>query len=152
MNASLSSASTYPRRRWGSCKPQDRRSGNNHLNMKTCITHPDILVKETTMWGVRWKCPVFGCSVIWWDGPTSTPADAETRKLRSKCHELFDPLWKERVLFKRRVDAYKWMSEVMETKKGETHIGMFNKEQCLKLLEALKANPLPPNPSQQPNF
>lgn len=106
-----------------------------------CIIHPEVLVKEITPWGLRFKCPVPSCTVACWDGSTSTPADAETRKLRNYCHRLFDPLWRGRKVFKGRWDAYKWMSSVMGTKGNKTHIGMFNKEQCLTLLEALTKPP-----------
>jgi hypothetical protein len=80
-----------------------------------------------------------------WEGKTSTPADDETRTLRSKCHVKFDPLWKRvdgkrtrRNKFVTRTDAYQWMQSVMGISKDKCHIGMLDKEQCERLLKILE--------------
>lgn len=87
-----------------------------------------------TKFGRQWRCMVSGCTVACWDGPTSTPADDETRALRKLCHQAFDPLWQPGARFPGRNAAYRWLREFMSLSKHETHIGMFDAEQCRKLL------------------
>lgn len=63
------------------------------------------------------------------DRPLGTLANAELRRLRLKAHELFDPLWKERGVFPKREDAYRWLQ--MRLGKGDAvHIGEASNEVC----------------------
>lgn len=103
-----------------------------------CPTHDVALTATDTRYGVRHGCPVNGCTVVCWDGSTSTPADQETRDLRHACHDAFDPLWKRRERFKHRAQAYVWLQSVMGLPASEAHVGMFDAEQCRKLLAAIK--------------
>lgn len=103
-----------------------------------CPAHGDTMTATETRYGPRHAYTVDGCSVVCWDGRTSTPADAETRQLRHKCHEAFDPLWKEKRRFRNRWRAYKWLIAVMGTRPERTHIGMFDRQQCMRLLELLE--------------
>lgn len=96
------------------------------------------MVCEWTRYGIRYRCPEPLCTVACWDGSTSTPANAETRALRQRCHELFDPLWQTRSHFRSRTDAYRWMATIMGCKVSNCHIGMFSKEGCLKLISELE--------------
>lgn len=99
-----------------------------------CPVHElTILTPQQTRYGVRYSCPALGCTVACWSGSTSTPADAETRAARSKCHDLFDPLWKRKSRFKTRGEAYRWLQVMMDLPKDRAHIGMFNLEQCQAL-------------------
>jgi hypothetical protein len=66
--------------------------------------------------------------------PLGIMANKELRALRIKCHYVFDKLWKSKYL--KRWEAYKYLSELM--KMGDAHIGNFNKEECLILLDKLK--------------
>ena len=60
-------------------------------------------------------------------------ADAELRVRKSKAHAAFDPLWKE---FKiDRGECYKWLARKMDLSPLETHIGMFDMEQCAKVIQ-----------------
>lgn len=102
-----------------------------------CPTHFVPLEDHITRYGVRWMCPITGCTVVCWGGGTSTPADQETRDLRHACHEAFDPLWRDRTKFKSRPKAYLWLGKVMGLPKEEAHIGMFSATQCKKLLAIL---------------
>lgn len=61
-----------------------------------------------------------------------TLANKELRELRKKAHECFDPLWKNKTYS--RSSAYKWLSEKLGIPVGKTHIAMFNKEQCKKVI------------------
>jgi len=56
-------------------------------------------------------------------------ANAELRKHKKLAHEKFDALWKNGCMS--RSDAYAWLSKMMNIEPDFTHIGMFNKEQCL---------------------
>lgn len=73
-----------------------------------------------------------------WDGETSTPADEETRGLRRQCHEEFDRLWKDRPRRFTRTEAYQWLARVMNVDEKEAHIGMFDKDQCERLLRKVR--------------
>ena len=44
--------------------------------------------------------------------PLGTPADAELRLLRRKCHKVFDEKWKSGRMT--RKEAYKYLAEIME--------------------------------------
>jgi ssDNA-binding Zn-finger/Zn-ribbon topoisomerase 1 len=67
--------------------------------------------------------------------PLGIPADAETKKLRIEAHKLFDKLWENSNMT--RTQAYQKLQNLMNMTKEEAHIGKFNKEQCLKMIEIL---------------
>ncbi len=106
-----------------------------------CPVHGDTMEGKRTKYGRRWGCTEPGCTVACWDGSTSTPADDETRALRHRCHEAFDPLWKQKVRWPSRAQAYRWLRTFMDVGQNENHIGMFGKNQCLKLLAELEKVP-----------
>ena len=54
-------------------------------------------------------------------------ADAELRTLKSEGHAVFDPLWKERKIFKSRKKAYEWLSEDMDLPIGKSFSASWNK-------------------------
>ena len=56
-------------------------------------------------------------------------ADKTLRELKHQGHELFDPLWKNKV-FSSRPKAYYWLSKQMGIRRDLTHFGMFDEEQC----------------------
>lgn len=106
-----------------------------------CPIHSVELTETCTRWGARYSCPEFGCTVVWWSGGrTSTPADAETRALRHRCHEAFDRLWvtaKKRNRGRRRQRAYDRLANAMGLRREHTHFGMFDAAQCLLALEII---------------
>jgi hypothetical protein len=57
-------------------------------------------------------------------------ADNELRIWKNKGHNIFDPLWRDKKLFKSQREAYKWLSKKMEIPLEHTHFGMFTIEQC----------------------
>ena len=79
-----------------------------------------------------------------WDGPTSSPADKETRDARVAAHAALDPLWRigGKGRTKRRTALYKTLSMMLGLPMKETHIGMFTAEQCAAVVEFCK--PLAP--------
>lgn len=67
---------------------------------------------------------------------TKTPlgrlANAELRKFKSLAHRAFDPLWKKGGM--KRSEAYKALATEMSIPKKECHIGMFDVEQCKRVI------------------
>jgi ssDNA-binding Zn-finger/Zn-ribbon topoisomerase 1 len=71
--------------------------------------------------------------------PLGKPADQETKDARIEAHNIFDMLWKGIGPLTRK-EAYKWMQEKMGLSEAEAHIGMFDKEQCEKLIQVVIEN------------
>ena len=69
--------------------------------------------------------------------PLGSLANAQLRALRIQVHELFDPLWKQRIIGNRHA-AYRWLVKVMEVDYNQCHIGMFNDDQCRKAIQLLR--------------
>jgi len=70
--------------------------------------------------------------------PLGTLANAALRDLRMQCHKVFDQKWKSGRMS--RTKAYVWLQERMYLSPDKAHIGMFDKNQCNKLLKILKEN------------
>ncbi|MBO6266801.1 MAG: DUF3268 family zinc-finger domain-containing protein [Synergistaceae bacterium] len=71
------------------------------------------------------------------DRPLGRLANSELRKWRNAAHAAFDPLWQQGEYKRRRNDAYAWLAEKMGLPKEETHIGMFDVEQCRSVIEII---------------
>lgn len=69
------------------------------------------------------------------DIPLGRLADAELRKWKNAAHKAFDYLWQCGPFFRRRNDAYKWLSIQMHLPIRKTHIGMFDVEQCKTVIK-----------------
>lgn len=70
-------------------------------------------------------------------------ANKELREWKKKAHSVFDPLWRKKMdqgynKHEARSGAYEWLSKEMGTLKEYTHIGMFDVEQCKKVVELCK--------------
>lgn len=74
--------------------------------------------------------------------PLGVLADAEHRLLKMKCHSIFDPHWlpsnHDRGRRAMRMKCYARLATEMNLTIGETHFGMFTKEQCKQALELIK--------------
>lgn len=102
------------------------------------------MVPRNSSWGRFWGCSTYPkCknthAAHQSDGsPMGKPADPETKKGRIRAHAVFDTLWQKNEFAKKppmkRKQAYAWLREVMELNHEEGHIGMFNTEQCEKLI------------------
>ena len=68
--------------------------------------------------------------------PLGTLANSKLRDLRMKCHGSFDRIWKSKEMT--RSKAYRWLQQQMGLSSQEAHIGMFNEQQCRKLLGILQ--------------
>lgn len=70
-------------------------------------------------------------------------ANAELREWKKEAHKYFDPLWQKKIQqgskkHDARRLAYKWLSEQMSIPIRETHIGMFDVDQCKQVVEICK--------------
>jgi len=104
---------------------------------RRCPAHDCELVSSDTRWGVRLSCPEPECTVACWMGSTSTPADDETRAARMKAHTAFDALWRSgtRGDGRRRSNLYAELAEYLELPPRQTHIGMFDRAMCQRVIE-----------------
>lgn len=99
-----------------------------------CTKHRQTRLKPTdTKYGLRYSCPVEGCTVVLWDGSTSTPADYETRQARIEAHSWFDALWQSGIFTRKK--AYKKLAAHLGLSPRKTHIGHFNKDQCQRTID-----------------
>lgn len=103
-----------------------------------CPNHKSVMRCSPSRYGPRYACDEPGCTVVCWNNKTSTPADAETRALRSRCHALFDERWKSGR--ESRDESYRWLRRVMGLTREDAHIGKFSKAQCEQLLAILGAS------------
>jgi len=82
--------------------------------------------------------------------PLGRLANAELRIAKIDAHKYFDNLW-QRKLIKRRKErgnnykkhwargsGYKWLAEQMGLESKDCHIGMFDVQQCKKVVEICK--------------
>jgi hypothetical protein len=72
--------------------------------------------------------------------PLGRLANKELREAKKKAHFYFDQLWKKAVKQGRskleaRNSAYDWLCIELRIPRELTHIGMFNVEQCEKVIE-----------------
>jgi len=107
-------------------------------NKMRCTIHSARELEPTkTKYGTRYSCPVGGCTVVQWDGSTSTPADFATRQARIEAHSWFDALWQSGIFSRKR--AYKKLAAHLDLPARKTHIGHFNKDQCHRTIDFCRA-------------
>ncbi len=73
------------------------------------------------------------------DIPLGTLANEELRRYRKTAHFYFDQIWMKPLRITTRYKAYDWLSKQLGISKEYTHIGMFEKEECLKTIELSQA-------------
>ena len=61
-------------------------------------------------------------------------ANKDLREAKKLAHSYFDPLWKEGIIGGRR-NAYKWLSEQLGIPEQFTHIGMFDTDLCMEVVQ-----------------
>ena len=66
--------------------------------------------------------------------PLGVLANKELRTWRKNAHACFDHFWKNEKPMSRS-DAYTWLAEQMGIESKDGHIGMFNVDQCRKVIE-----------------
>jgi len=62
--------------------------------------------------------------------PLGIPANAETRKLRHRCHKMVDVCWDNN---KDRAGLYQYLAKVIGV--NEFHVGDCNAKQCKEIIE-----------------
>jgi len=67
------------------------------------------------------------------DKPLGRLANAELIKFKGMAHEVFDTLWREKLM--KRNQAYKWLAVQLGIESRDCHIGMFDIETCKKVIE-----------------
>ena len=72
--------------------------------------------------------------------PLGTLANDELRKWRHQAHNEFDKLWKGKTRKMTRYNAYGWLSKQMNLTRNETHIALFEIEQCKQVIEICQKN------------
>lgn len=72
------------------------------------------------------------------DTPLGTLANEELREWRKEAHFWFDRIWKKPTRITTRYNAYEYLARKMGLPREETHIGMFEIEQCKKVIEFSK--------------
>lgn len=73
------------------------------------------------------------------DRPLGRLANAELRYWKKAAHAVFDPLWRQGSFRGRRQAAYKWLAGEMGLPVEQTHIGMFDIEQCKQAIKIVQA-------------
>ena len=71
------------------------------------------------------------------DEPLGKLATAELRYWKRQAHKAFDPLWQGKEKRTRRW-AYEWLAEEMHLPIEQTHIGMFDVDQCKQVVKICK--------------
>lgn len=93
---------------------------------------PDLVTK------LFWRCDEcdahVGCHQDDPARPLGRMANERLRRLKSRAHAAFDPLWKARHW--KRGAAYRWLAEAIGIKPEDCHIGMFDEAQCLLVIDA----------------
>lgn len=79
------------------------------------------------------------------DTPLGRLANRELRRWRNRAHAAFDPLWQKGPYRRRRNDAYAWLARKMGLTKEETHIAMFDVEQCKQVIQIMDNERRNPN-------
>ncbi|HEY0684693.1 MAG TPA: zinc-finger-containing protein [Steroidobacter sp.] len=105
-------------------------------------------------YGSIWECPHAGCDSYVGCHPDGSPkgtlANRALRNARKAAHASFDPLWQDwaqaypdmphvsgriRQLMRRR--AYEWLAEQLQLPFDQTHIAMFDHEQCARVVAVI---------------
>lgn len=67
-----------------------------------------------------------------------TLANNELREYRKQAHYWFDRLWQQPTKITSRYKAYGWLAYQMHLKREDTHIALFEIEQCKKVIKLVK--------------
>ena len=109
------------------------------------IVQAGILISNSEVgmgsFGMIYLCPRCGAYVGVHKGsdkPLGRLANSELRNWKKAAHAAFDPLWKYGPYRGRRNEAYRWLSEKMGTPIEFTHIGMFDVDQCRKVVRIMR--------------
>ncbi len=80
---------------------------------------------------VFWRCE--DCDAHVRIGSRATMANRYLRSLRIKAHEALDPLWSTKLMT--RNEVYTWLSEALDKPSEACHIGLFDINTCVKVID-----------------
>lgn len=102
---------------------------------KADLVDSKVIYKRVS-YGMAWLCKpcdaYVGCH-YGTNKPLGRLANKELRQWKMKAHHVFDPLWKTGKLSRNR--AYSVLAEKLEMDIRKCHIGMFDVEECKKVVE-----------------
>lgn len=104
------------------------------------VTGETIYPRRTNLWAKRfWSCSPCKAYVGCHQG-TTTPlgrlADATLRSAKQAAHALFDPLWQRGEMSREK--AYAWLARELGLPGPDCHIGMFDVDMCVRVIEVCK--------------
>jgi len=119
-----------------------------YCNRKSELLHSSVFYGAGVDYGYVWGCKPCGAYVGVHKGDSYEPlgrlANAELRKLKVEAHYWFDGLWKHKIEKDKvprkvaRNKGYEWLAGVLGIHRLYCHIGMFDEEQCKKVIEECK--------------
>ncbi len=114
---------------------------DNCASRRVRLTHNSVLYgRNYGAWPLIWFCDdcnaATGCHAET-DIPLGVMATKETRQARKLAHEEFDPIWREKRILS-RYKAYEWLAGRLGIPVADCHIGLFNIEQCHKVIDICK--------------
>lgn len=117
--------------------PYCGRDGRLVKGLEVYPHRPDLATKKF------WLCePCFAFVGVHDNSKNSAPygtmAKPALRRLRSRVHAMFDPIWKRGHMS--RKTAYIMLARALEIDVKDCHIGQFNKEQCLMVIRICEDN------------
>lgn len=94
-----------------------------------CPIHKQPMLRRVTQYGPMYICTEDGCDMMkWGDSELTTPADANTRASRHVAHGIFDKLWQDKHMLRKK--AYTELSDWLDKHPRDTHIGLFTVDEC----------------------
>ena len=106
---------------------------------------PAVFLSNSTVvyhknYGPLWRCEPCDAYVTCHPGttvPLGKLANRELRYARRMAHAAFDVKWRDAPKHKRsaaRHNAYAWLAAKLKMRVADTHIGLFNIEQCMDVV------------------
>lgn len=104
-----------------------------------CCASQNVRLKQVAIDKKIYYCSTCHASVgchVGTDKAFGKMALPKIRRLRSKLHSVFDPLWKNKYLT--RSEAYDWLAVRLEMFDKECHVSDMNEDELLKAIEICK--------------
>jgi hypothetical protein len=114
-------------------------TNNNDQSIRTikCPECPCLMVLKRAPYGFYYECV---CGITHGAHPSGKPlgipANTITRKARTKVHQLLER-WQQSLRIS-RAQAYNRLSSLLKLRPADTHIGLFNLDQCNRLIQILE--------------
>lgn len=109
-----------------------------------------IVIYKKRSYGLAYVCSAYpkcdayvGCHPNT-DRPLGRLADKKLRTAKSAAHRAFDALWRRKANQPgqnekaARIAGYRWLAKQLGIRRQNCHVGMFDVEQCLRVVEICK--------------